>query len=138
LPVGATDTQITEFEMRNGVLLPPDMKRYFRRVNGMGPREQMDSGTYSFWDLDLGSVVPILDALGGPNILEVLPEARTLFVFADYCIGMQHFCIDLLRSSNPILCITSEAELTRESVVHVCETFTAIVELYLEGSFPFM
>ena len=136
LAPGASLSQIEEFEDGHGIQLPADMRHFFRTMNGMGSRGPMDSNLYSFWDL--GSVVGVLDELGLAAAPDFLPDARSYFVFADYAIGVNFFCIDLTTANHAVVCISAERPITSDSVTHVSETFTSAIELYLAGADPFI
>jgi len=135
LAPGASLSQIDEFEARHNIRLPADMRHYFRTLNGMGSRDRMDSNLYSFWDL--GNVVGILDELAHSAIPKSLAESRSYFVFADHAIGAEYFCINLANANNAVVCISGEPFGSSDSITCVCDTFTAAIELYLAGTFPF-
>jgi cell wall assembly regulator SMI1 len=50
LNAGATEQELSEFEMRFGLTLPPDFRYFYSQVNGM-PDLESDARLFSLWPL---------------------------------------------------------------------------------------
>ena len=89
----ATEEELTAFEARYNVVLPPDLRCYFATVNGTasGQYGMDDQDLLGFWHLD--QVHPFAEE----SILLAIrdPRARHTFAFADYSIWCFGFGIQL-------------------------------------------
>lgn len=103
----ATNTAIIRFEQHYSVTLPADFGTYLRMANGMAHTDTWtcDDETITFWHLpetddqiamDYNFICPASRAW--PQCRQ--PEAERLYVFADYCICIFDFAIDLNPSSS--------------------------------------
>ena len=82
--VPASPEDIAERERRYGIRLPPDLRAYFRELNGMARHEDMNLE----WDEDLIRFYPIeeLRPLSEEWPETTVARAEELFVFADWSI----------------------------------------------------
>lgn len=130
-PRGNSDDAISEFEAKNGVRFPADMRGYFQATNGM-PRvgSGCDSSGFRFWPLDEVRAVPVLCGEKGVP----LPEGSHLeqhFLFADYFDWSWAYAIDL-----------SGRDPGRQPIIHVgtlqaktvASSFSHFIELYLRDA----
>jgi hypothetical protein len=121
-PGGVSQGRLREFESRYGVRLPPDLRDYYLTVDGMGTRNRMDEDLFTFWPLD--DVAPASSELGD----DVMDDASSFFVFADYSICVSCFAIRLSSSGTdePVVSIWSDIK------QYVAATsFADFVERYL-------
>ena len=52
LPRGAGEQRLARFERGFGVRMPPDMRYFYSQTDGMGNRDESDSGWFRFWDVE--------------------------------------------------------------------------------------
>lgn len=135
LPAGNIEARIRDFEFRYAVILPPDLRDYFLRVNGMDthwPNAQDHEG-YSFWPLEQVKTVPEEAA----NHLHSdewssFSGAESLFIFADYLDWSWAYAIRLSTdslSSSPVFIIGK-----KKTPIEVASSFSGFVDLYFIDS----
>src|SRR2546423_12779931 len=84
---GASNEVLERFESKYKVKLPPDLRKYFSGMNGMTEGET-DKDLIRFWPIE--ELVP-LSEYHWESILR--PEARSLFIFADWSIEAHLYTI---------------------------------------------
>src|SRR5687767_14918889 len=134
LPVrpGAGSEALRQFEATHKVVLPPDMRDYFRKHDGMqlDPPNDKDAEGFSFWPLsrirraaeELADAVPPAEAA---------PELDHYFAFADYLDLSWTYAIRLTadpRDSNRVINIGTDPP------TEVASSFAEFVDLYLQNS----
>ncbi len=124
---GATDAEITEFEDRYSVRLPPEIKLYFVTLGGMSDWH-LDKRNFTFFPLRM---VQSLSDFSG------VPEGRPLPVNVDHP-DKQFVIVDFLISSHIYLTRLSPGGgcfpvtlYTEESNTEVAPSFAAFLHLYL-------
>lgn len=96
---GLSSSRIREFESRFKVHLPPDMRRFYRRVDGMASSEW---GFGSFMRiLPLGEVRPVYQEFADAEDPQDA-QPRAAFVIGDQSIGAYFYAIDLVVPRNPV------------------------------------
>jgi SMI1 / KNR4 family (SUKH-1) len=86
---GVNSKKIAEFESRNGVKLPQDMREYFSTINGMG--DHYDEDFFRFWPLEeIKSTAEYV-----PELIEAFPESAGYFFFFDCSIDLFMYAIRL-------------------------------------------
>ncbi len=128
---GASAVTIAEFEHRNRVVLPEDVRLYYSFMDGMENWDLAEE-MISFWQLsEIGSVPEKLsDCRGIPDYSEigsVLPDATSYFVFADHSIWLNVYAMKL----------TSDRS-NRSPIIWICgklwqplaESFAAFMDEY--------
>jgi hypothetical protein len=83
---GAAETTIAGFEQKYGVVLPLDVRTYFRSVDGTGDRT-VDDLCYRFWSL--AEVQPVEDVVAGEL------SFPGCFVFADHLAESWLYAVNL-------------------------------------------
>ena len=131
---GVSVEELATFESRYRISLPSDLREYFLTVNGM-PEGTTDNALIRFWSLN--EVKPIPE--GAPDYADI-PDAQSLFLFADYCIWSHAYAIRLSSSSEtsnavfvvgdemPIKIFESFSELVREYLIDPDHLLTNIIE----------
>lgn len=125
-PAGVSEGRLREFENRFSITLPPDLRGYFLRVNGMGSRSESDDDWFSFW--------PIEDVVRASEEYEdqFIEDQASYFVFADHSICLPAYAIRLASSESflhPVIAIYSDQREYRTSIV--ARSFSEFVERYL-------
>jgi hypothetical protein len=100
---GATSAKIAFFEETYRVVLPADLRTFFRIMNGMGGTEfwEADSDMVSFWPLpdeeDIRSPAACITHVAPlPKVWDSAPETLSdYFVLGDYSIMIFAFCARL-------------------------------------------
>jgi hypothetical protein len=130
----ASDVSLDVFEQRYQVVLPPDLRDYFKQLNGT--QQLYDSHMFQFYELK--SFVPIRqlydDWEGVPDyglIPSTLKNHQQVYVFANFSNHLYAYGIRLY----------SEAAEKNEIYVicggdyhPIAESFTQFVDLYLEDN----
>jgi hypothetical protein len=125
-PPGVGEARLREFESLFSISLPPDMRGYFLRVNGMGSSSGLDHDLFNFWPLD--EVVPACDHY--PD--QFIEDQASYFVFADHSIALPDYAIRLTASEaslHPVVAIYSDQR--KYSTSMVARSFSEFVERYL-------
>jgi hypothetical protein len=130
----ATDEDILSFENRLGVLIPEDLKQYFKIINGnMG---EYDDFFFSFNSLfnvkNIDEEFKERDGLPDyTNLVNVLQDSQHCFVFCDYEFHLFSYAIRLyneLREENEIYVLCGD------KYKIIANSFTSFLELYFERS----
>lgn len=100
---GLSEKEILEFENRNGIRMPDEMRNFYRLMDGMNQGEA-DDDWISFWPLSQVSTIPekLSHFRGIPDYGEIeaiLPEAAKYFVFADHSIWLHVYAVKLSKLS---------------------------------------
>jgi hypothetical protein len=124
----ATEEELTAFESRYNVVLPPNLRRYFATVNGtaMGQYGMDDPDLLGFWHLDQ------VHTFAEENTASSDQDsgARHTFAFADYSIWCFGFGIRLSSdrtAATPIVCDVSSPP------QKVADSFAEFISRYLQG-----
>ena len=122
---GVSEADLKTFEDKYGVVLPDDLREYFRCVNGMAP-DEIDDGMIRFWMLE--EVAPLPEGAPQYSDGEYVKNPETLFLFADYSIWAHAYAIRLGRTtldSNEVVIIGYK------SPKLISDSFSEFVETYL-------
>lgn len=122
---GVSEAELRAFDETYGVVLPADLRDYFRCVNGMPP-DVVDDGMMRFWMLEEMEPLP----QGAPQYSDVtyVQDPETLFLFADYSLWAHAYAIRLGKSpleSNEVIIIGYE------SPKLISDSFSRFVDTYL-------
>lgn len=123
---GVTENDLKAFEPKYAVSFPSDLRDYFLTINGMAEGVS-DVALIRFWPLN--EVKPIPEAANDYADPSYIPDAESLFLFADYCIWSHAYAIRLSSScdaSNSIVIIGDE----RPTVMF--NSFSELVAEYLK------
>jgi SMI1 / KNR4 family (SUKH-1) len=118
---GVSEAALAEFEARYGVVLPPDMRAYFKAVDGMNG-EMDDQRMVTFWPLE--QVKRVTDELPGEP-----RKHESYFLFADFLIWSHGYAIRLSADSeaaNPVVIVPADGTTRR-----VAESFSDFITRYL-------
>ncbi len=118
-PKCPSEDDIQAFEQRNGVLLPPDLREYFLRLNGI----DLDPGLFRFWPLS--RLIPLKSSSA------VALETGRYFIFADYMVGTWYYAIYLGNDSFLQNRVILPDFPSRPVIAH---SFSEFVERYLTDS----
>ena len=132
LAKGNAETTLIDFEARNSLRLPPDMRQYLSVANGMPsiPGSYVDPNGFRFWPLEHIRPVPTVCAEAGvPS--PAVKDSERYFVFADYFDWSWAYAIDLGRSDSGSQPIIHVGTLEPKTVAH---SFTEFVDLYIQDS----
>jgi hypothetical protein len=124
-PPSAPD-DIATLELRYGVCVPDDLRRYFVVLNGgdHGADGTIDNEMITFWNLS--QFRPASEEF--PELS--FPDASRWFIFADYMIASHFYAIRLSSSRSDA---TPVAVLYDNSPVIVADSFSSFVTSYLKG-----
>lgn len=131
-PPGVSPSQISAFESRHNVQLPPDLRSYFLAVNGMGERGTCDDDFFSFWQLS--DVISIADEL--PDRSSRFADSSYYFQIADHSICLPSYAIRLSADpadANPVASVYADRGAL--AVEDIFESFTDFVQHYLDDPF---
>jgi cell wall assembly regulator SMI1 len=128
---GASVATIADFEYRNRVVLPEDVRQYYSFMDGMENWDLAEE-MISFWQLsEVGSVPEKLSHCRGipdySEIESVLPDAASYYVFADHSIWLNVYVMKLTPDRNnpsPIIWICGK------SWHPLAESFAAFMDEY--------
>ncbi len=126
-----TRDAISKFENQFGISLPPDVRAFYERFNGL---LDLDSDLNRFWPIsELDSVAAMVEPYSGipefSGIVSRLSEANSYFAFADHSIWVMVYAVRLCRSdalSSTVICIADGRTFDKLS-----DTFAGFWELYL-------
>ena len=126
--LGATEADLRAADIRLGVRLPEDVRRFFETVNGT---EGTSGDLFQAWSLnEIGAVPNVVAEFGGipdyPRIASVLPNAAEYFAFADAMIWSQVLAVRITnRAATEVVWISGCSFAT------VAPTFETFWERYL-------
>ncbi len=125
---GASESELQEFESREGVLIPNEFRAYLQAVNGMvqmAPHD-CDKNLFAFWQL--GRIKPV--RVECPQY--AIDEATgNFFVFADYIVWSWAYALEMCpepREAGKVILIGG----LRPQAVS--RSFTEFVELYVQDA----
>lgn len=129
----ATGDAIATFENRFALKLPPDVRAFYERFNGL---LAMDTDLNRFWPIDeLDTVAAILAPHSGmpdySGIGSRLPNAGRYFVFADHSIWVHVYALHLADQSASDTSVVWIADGSTFAVL--ADTFAEFWELYLSS-----
>ncbi len=123
---GASEDDIKAFEQRYNVMLPEDLRSYFRTTNGFDEdKTWCDGNLFTFLSLD--AVYPL--SQGWWNV----PVANTFFVIVDFLISSHVYAIRLTKTvdvGNPVVVSYGSYG---DGPIQIANSFTAFAEGYMEG-----
>lgn len=128
---GVSPDAICSFEREHGILLPEDVRRFYRTFNGtIG----IDESLNAFWPLEEIDSVPtkLANFSGVPDYSKIetaLADAQSFFVFADHSIWVHVFAMQMRfsnRNSTPVLWIANGI-----TFATIAESFEHFWDLYL-------
>ena len=120
----ATELEIREFERRQGVRLPDDLRDYYRAANGFAPPDDQDQNGFCFWPLT--RVCPVA-TFGSGDWSSA--DTKDCFLFADYLILCWAYAFRLTASSSSTpVCIVGTAD---GHPRWIARDFREFVELYV-------
>jgi hypothetical protein len=122
---GESELEISNFEKKYNVLLPEDLRYYFRTLNGMDCSDNWisDDELITFWPLN--EVKPFNELFSNSISL----DPTSLYVIADYSINAGIYLIHLssiLNSVNPVYVLFGD-------IVKVSDSFQLFIERYIKG-----
>ena len=128
---GNEESALIEFEAKNSLRLPLDIRQYLAVANGMSsiPGNDVDSNGFRFWPLEQMRPVPMVCAEAGVPVPAVQDPLR-YFVFADYLDWSWAYAIDLVGdgSGHSVIHVGT---LEPKTVAH---SFREFVDLYVQDS----
>ena len=121
---GVSTEELGAFESKYNVSLPADLRDYFLTVNGMAEGVS-DNALFRFWSLN--EVKPIPEEAPSYSNPSYIEDAKSFFVFADFCIWSHAYAIRLSsdHGSNPIVVIGGETS------TRIFDSFSELVNNYL-------
>jgi hypothetical protein len=122
---GVSEAELEAFEEKYGVVLPDDLRDYFRCVNGMPP-DVVDDGMIRFWMLE--EMKPLPQSAPQYSDGTYVQNPETLFLFADYSLWAHAYAIRLGKralESNEVIIIGYE------SPKSISDSFSRFVDSYL-------
>lgn len=122
-PPCATAEQIAEFEERNQVVLPEDLREYFLRFNGTNG--DGDEQLFAFWQLD--KLKSLSDCKSN------LAQMDRYFLFADYMISCWEFAV-YLGDGPAIQNRVIIPDFAGRPII--ASNFSDFIELYLQDQLP--
>ncbi|HSZ26380.1 MAG TPA: SMI1/KNR4 family protein [Cytophagaceae bacterium] len=124
---------IQNFQRKNNVILPNDLKEYFNTLNGTG--DECTNELYEFYSLERIKKVSeeFQDWKGVPNYQSLvnLNDTQNLFVIANFCFNLFAYAIKLYQEKVD----TNEVYvLCGEETKKIANSFAEFIELYLNDS----
>ena len=122
---GISEAKVKAFEEKYGVILPDDVRDYFRCVNGMAP-DEVDDDMMRFWMLEEIEPLP----QGAPEYSDgtYVQSPETLFLFADYSLWAHAYAI---RLGNTVLEANEVIIIGGKSPKLISASFSKFVGTYL-------
>lgn len=124
---------IQTFQSKNNIVLPNDLKEYFKVLNGT--REEYTDELYEFYSINRIKKVSeeSQDWKGVPNhqFLVKLNDTRNLFVFANFNFNLFAYAINLYQEE---IDINEVYVLCGEEYKKIANTFSDFLNLYLNDS----
>lgn len=132
LAKGNDEQALIEFEGKNFLRLPPDMRQYLAASNGMPslPGSDVDSNGFRFWPLEQIRPLPAVCSEAGVPVPDVKDPDR-YFVFADYLDWSWAYAIDLGGGGAGSQRIIHVGTLEPKTVA---DSFTEFVDLYVQDA----
>jgi len=132
--MSVSDEDIMFFQSKNKVLLPKDLVKYFKHINGTN--EEYDNRFFRFYSLNQFKSIneELINWSGLPDysgIVNTLKEYSSYFVIADYSFHMFVYAIHLSNSDNyenEVLVISGD------EYKKIANSFSEFIELYFEDS----
>ena len=126
-PSGVTEEDLTRFEKRHKVHLPPDVRQFYTTLNGTGPR--LDPQFNRFFSLR--ELTPLTAAFPQENYGQ---GADSLFLFVDHSKGAMYGAIRLSFQSLPAYPVFRiEAHPGNFDSTKVADSMTDFVARYVEN-----
>ena len=122
LNAGATEQELSEFEIRFGLTLPPDFRYFYSQVNGM-PDLESDARLFSLWPLSR-----MIQETGGIVFDRTVTPPRMEIAFGDFLIDSHRF--HLRRDEHGRFTVTAQI-INGENLA---DDFTQFLVMYLSGS----
>jgi hypothetical protein len=126
------EDDIRSFETRHRMALPPDIREYFLKINGMTPYYPgyQDKEGFSFWTLETMRTLAEDNKAAGRRHVR-LREEDSLFLFCDYMDWCWAYAVKILPGSGAaegiyLVCCRDP--------VKIADSFSDFVRLYLERS----
>jgi hypothetical protein len=126
---------LSNFETRNSILLPSDVRQYFLAVNGMSPKApgDIDSEGFCFWPLE--RMVSVSDeAMQRPahKSSHLHSELKHYFIFADYLQSSWAYAIrlGLNRDLRPEVVKVDDPD----NLIRIANSFSEFLDLYLSNA----
>lgn len=113
---GASALQIAEFEQQHAVLLPNEIRAYFRLTNGLNGT---DPDLFSFWQLERVCTVP---ERYSPSL--AIESSEEYIVFADVYVSSIEYAV---RCSSESIVVA----IALPSVLRVANSFAEFVQSYV-------
>jgi len=123
-----TVQELHQFEERNRVNMPRDLREYWTTVGGMADIE-MDQNLFSFLPFD--ELVRLTDEPLDPKVILGLEDPESCFFLGHYLIWSHSYLIRLypsLRDENQVLCYSAGSNPCSHVIA---PTFTQFAEFYL-------
>jgi hypothetical protein len=123
LKLGASEIELRAFENTNNVHLPEDLKDYFSTVNGFD-NSDVDEEFITFLPLD--EIEPL------SKNWSKKPDAKSYFIFADYCISCHVYTIQLtnnIKLNNPIFIAYNDTP------IQIADSFSEFIQCYLKNDY---
>ena len=126
--------KLSLFELKNSLLLPPDLAEYFRLMNNA--RNELDKDLYQFYTFDqFKSIEKELAHWGGVpdyrNIVNTLSQCENCFVFADY---MSHLFAYAIRLYPKVTHFNEVYMICGDKYKIVANSFSGFLDLYFDDS----
>ena len=121
---GASDHELNGFESKYRVKLPLDLRNYFSYVNGM-KEGQTDKDLIRFWPIE--EVISLGEYYEDSSYL---PDANSLFIFADWSIEAHLYAIHLGKDDSIVTKVYVMGQHQR-GLQEVSESFTDFADLYV-------
>ena len=122
---GCHPDSILDFERRNCVELPEDMRAYFLTVDGMSPNNPEDKKGFSFWPLSEVTRADEEVERRTPFVQHFANDSE-FFVFADYLHWSWAYAIRMKPNGAPRVIIVG-----KNTPEIVSESFTEFVGMYI-------
>jgi hypothetical protein len=119
---GATEQELSEFEIQLGLTLPADFRYFYSQVNGM-PDLESDARFFSLW-----SISRMIQETDGITFDRTITPPRMEIAFGDFLIDSHRF--HLRRDEHGSFSVT--AQIIKGE--NLADDFTQFLAMYLSGS----